>query len=91
MMCNWYVYMVRCSDATLYTGITTDMPRRLQQHNGEVGGGARYTQGRRPVVVVYLQRCESRAVACRREWQIKQLGRDAKERLIAEKNNPRSD
>lgn len=78
----WSVYMVRCCDNTLYTGVTTDITRRLVEHNRDQGG-ARYTRGRRPVALVYLEAAASRGKALSRERQIKQLSRAAKELLIA--------
>lgn len=71
----WYVYILRCADGTLYTGITTDIERRLAEHNGDRGLGARYTRSRRPVVLAYLEGTDSRALAARREAGIKQLDR----------------
>ena len=74
----WFVYMLRCADETLYTGITTDIPRRLAEHNGEGGLGARYTRSRRPVTLVYSEPADNRAAAARREAAIKQLDRPRK-------------
>jgi len=76
------VYMVRCADGTLYTGIARDPQRRLHEHN-HGPGGARYTRGRRPVVLVYREPAADRAGALRRERAIKRLARAAKEALIA--------
>lgn len=75
---TWFVYMLRCADGTLYTGITTDIDRRLAEHNGEGGVGARYTRSRRPVVLAYSELASSRAEASRREAAIKQLDRTRK-------------
>ncbi|MBT9589694.1 MAG: GIY-YIG nuclease family protein [Thiobacillus sp.] len=74
----WFVYLLRCADGTLYTGITTDIPRRLDEHNGEGGLGARYTRSRRPVTLVYSEPADSRAAASRREAAIKRLDRARK-------------
>ena len=74
----WAVYMLRCADGTLYTGITTDVTRRLAEHNGEGGLGARYTRSRRPVALVYVEAAASRAAAARREAAIKRLDRTRK-------------
>jgi putative endonuclease len=79
---DWYVYIVRCADGSLYTGIARDVQRRLNQHNGAVRGGARYTRGRRPVELVYQEDAAGRVQAARREWQIKGLNRRAKETLV---------
>ena len=78
---RWHVYLVRCADGTLYTGVAVDVARRVAQHNG-IGAngkpaarnaGARYTRARRPVELVYQERAANRAAACRREYRIKQL------------------
>jgi putative endonuclease len=82
----WQVYVVRCADGTLYTGVAVDVARRVAQHNGEHGvgnHGARYTRARRPVTLVYAERAASRSAACRREYRIKQLTRREKLALIA--------
>lgn len=80
----WYVYMLRCADGSLYTGITTDPQRRLAEHNdGRAGKTARYTRGRRPLSLVYLEQAANRAAAARREAAIKALDRRAKLALIA--------
>lgn len=75
-----FVYIVRCADGTLYTGYARDPRARAIAHNN--GRGARYTSGRRPVRLVYLETCESRSAALRREYQIKQLSRTRKLALI---------
>ncbi|MGV8992342.1 MAG: GIY-YIG nuclease family protein [Thiobacillus sp.] len=74
----WFVYMLRCADGTLYTGITIDIPRRLAEHNGEGGLGARYTRSRRPVTLVYSESADNRSAASRREAAIKRLSRPRK-------------
>lgn len=79
---SWFVYLVRCADGTLYTGITTDLVRRVAEHNGIGGLGARYTRSRRPVTLVYREPVASRIEACRREAAIKRLPRGAKLALI---------
>ena len=76
----WYLYILRCGDGTLYTGITTDVQRRLQMHRS--GKGAKYTRGRQPLELVYTEVCEDHCQALKREWQIKQLPRAEKEKLI---------
>lgn len=82
-MSRWFVYILRCADGTLYTGITTDVARRVTEHNGEGLPGARYTRGRRPVTVVYVEPATSRSLAARREAVIKRLSRVRKLALIA--------
>ena len=80
---TWWVYIVRCADNTLYTGITTDLTRRIQQHNGDRDAGARYTRSRRPVKLVYREPTDSRASASRREIAIKAMPRKHKQALCA--------
>jgi predicted GIY-YIG superfamily endonuclease len=75
-----FVYIVRCADGTLYTGYARDPEARARAHNS--GRGARYTSGRRPVVLVYSERCRSLGAALRREHALKRLRRDVKELLI---------
>ena len=82
---NWYVYIVRCSDNSLYTGVTTDLKRRLQEHN-HGPRAARYTRNRRPVRLVYAEAADSRAAACQREYALKQLSAEQKKTLLA--NSP---
>jgi len=78
---QWYVYLLRCSDQSLYTGITTDLRQRLHEHN-HTDKGAKYTRGRRPVSLVYSEEHPSRSLAASREYKIKQLNRQQKEQLI---------
>lgn len=79
----WYVYILRCGDGTLYTGITPDVQARLAQH--QQGKGAKYTRGRGPLTLCYTESCTDRAEASRREYAIKHLTRAKKEKLIAQK------
>jgi putative endonuclease len=76
-----FVYMVECTDGTLYTGWTTDLEERLQAHNS--GQGARYTRGRRPVRLVYWEEQPTQAAARRREAVLKKWPRSRKLRLLA--------
>lgn len=84
---------MRCADGSLYTGYTTDIEKRMLEHNGEGAtaakraGGAKYTRGRRPVMLVYSEECDSRSAATKREYAIKQLTKNAKEALIAAGSN----
>ncbi len=81
---NFYVYILRCHDGTLYTGYTTDLEERVKTHNGETKSlGAKYTRGRRPVELVYFETCQTKSQAMKREMAIKRLNRHAKEDLIA--------
>ena len=78
---NWNVYIIRCSDESLYTGITTDVSRRLEQH--AAGTGAKYFRGRRPKSLVYLETGHNRSSASKREIELKRLQRSDKDRLVA--------
>lgn len=82
---NWQVYMILCSDDSLYTGITTDIERRFCQH--AQGGGAKYFRGRRPLRVVYLEADHTRASASQEEARIKALTRSEKERLLSQQKS----
>ena len=77
----WTVYVARCRDGTLYTGVTTNPERRLAAHNSGCGGA--YTRARTPLVMIYLEPAEDRARAQRRERAIKRLTRAQKEMLVA--------
>lgn len=81
-MAAWFVYVVRCRDGTLYTGITRDVEARLAKHNE--GRGARYTRGRGPVALFHQERKSSQAAALRREAAIKALPRERKLELAEE-------
>lgn len=80
-MSEAFVYMVECCDGTYYTGWTNDVAARVAAHNA--GIGARYTRGRGPVRLVYRESCPDKPAAQRREWEIKQMNRAQKQRLIA--------
>jgi putative endonuclease len=75
----WTVYILRCGDGTLYTGVTNDMPRRLAAHNN--GKGAKYTRGRGPLALVYSEQHRTRSRAQKREAEIKSLNRAEKIKL----------
>lgn len=75
----WHVYLVRCADGTLYTGITTDLARRMAAHNA--GKGAKYTRSRGPVRLVWSEPAKDVGAARRREYQVRTLPRAEKERL----------
>ncbi|MEG1745885.1 MAG: GIY-YIG nuclease family protein [Raoultibacter sp.] len=81
----YFVYLLRCSDKTLYTGITDDIEHRVAAHNS--GKGAKYTRGRGPVVVVHIEEYPDRSCALKREIAIKKLTRQEKQALI-EGDNP---
>ena len=75
-----YVYVLACADGSLYTGYTTDVERRVAAHNA--GKGAKYTRGRTPVEVVHVESFGTKSAAMSREYEIKQLSRSRKERLV---------
>lgn len=81
-MDDWCIYIVRCADKTLYTGITRDVGRRVAEHNGNNNLGARYTRARRPVKLVYWESASTRSKASIRESEIKHLSKKEKEILI---------
>ena len=76
----WYLYILRCKDNTLYTGITTDVEKRLEAHRS--GKGAKYTRGRGPLELVYREECGGHSAALRREAEIKGLTREEKLKMI---------
>lgn len=77
---QWLVYILQCGDGTLYTGITDDLPHRLEMHRA--GKGAKYTRGRAPLTLVYREDVPSYSEALKREYRIKQLPRTEKIKLI---------
>lgn len=81
MSTAWTVYIVRCNDASLYTGVAKDLTRRIEQHNA--GTGAKYTRSRLPVTLVYSEEVADRGAALRREIEIKRLPAASKRRLAA--------
>lgn len=80
MESTWKLYILRCGDGSLYTGITVDVEKRLAVHRS--GKGAKYTRGRGPLELVYSEECGSHSEALRRELEIKRLTREEKEALI---------
>ena len=76
----WHLYILRCGDGTLYTGITTDVEKRLAAHRA--GKGAKYTRGRGPLELVYREECGTHSEALKRELEIKAMPREEKQRLI---------
>ncbi len=79
---NWYVYILRCGDDTLYTGIAVDVEKRFQAHCA--GKGAKYTRGRGPLTIVYRECCPDHSTALRREWAIKAMSKEEKLALIGQ-------
>ena len=80
---TWWVYLLQCADHSPYAGVTKDLARRLQQHNGQLAGGARYTKARRPVALVWSEACNSRSDAQQREHALRRLSREQKLALIS--------
>ncbi len=79
---QWHVYVLRCADNSLYTGVALDVYKRLDEHNGITKNGAKYTHARRPVELVYQEPANSRSDACKREYVIRNLKKTQKEKLI---------
>jgi len=73
---NWFCYLLRCADDTLYCGITNDLEKRLAAHNA--GTASKYTRGRTPVELVFVEQCDDKSAALKREMQIKKMHRSAK-------------
>ncbi len=81
---QWVVYVLKCADDTLYTGITNNLEKRLEAHRN--GTGAKYTRGRTPLKLIYTENHENRAEASKREHAVKSLSREEKEKLIGKIN-----
>lgn len=79
---SWFVYVVRCADDSLYTGISMDVERRIKEHNEDNHKGAAYTRARRPVTLIYKEACQSRSEAGKREYEIRQMSKRKKEDLV---------
>ena len=82
----WYLYILRCRDNTLYTGITVDVEKRFAAHSA--GRGAKYTRGRGPLELVYRERCGTHSDALKRERIVKSMRRSQKEKMIFSAENP---
>lgn len=80
MNSKWYLYILKCRDGTLYTGIATDVQKRLEMHRS--GKGAKYTRGRGPLELVYSEECENHSQALKRECEVKKLTKERKQQLI---------
>jgi putative endonuclease len=78
----WFVYIVRCADDTLYTGIARDVERRIEEHNSNDLLAASYTRSRRPVALAYKEAAETRSAALKREYEIKQMTRQEKDEFL---------
>lgn len=83
----WYLYILRCRDGSLYTGITTDVEKRLEAHR--CGKGAKYTRGRGPLELVYREECGDHSAALKREIEIKKLEKMQKLLLISQYQQPK--
>ena len=81
-MSDWYLYLIRCRDSTLYTGISTDVDRRLAQHQGEGSTGSRYLKGRGPLNLVFKEKVGSKSLALKLEHRVKKMSKARKEKLI---------
>lgn len=84
IMPDWYLYMVRCRDGTLYTGIATDVARRLEEHEGRGSKGAKYLRGRGPLSLVFKVKVGDKGLALRLECKVKRLSKYRKEELISD-------
>jgi len=82
---HWFLYILRCSDNTFYTGITNDLQRRLDKHND--GRASRYTRGRLPVQLIYHERCRNKSSALKKEYTLKSLTRREKIHYIKKNAN----
>ena len=89
-MSSWTIYIVRCSDDSLYTGIARDVVKRVGEHNSGKALAANYTRARRPVVLVYRETAQTRSEALKREYAIKQLSRKKKEELVKQGRSKRA-
>ena len=79
---QWYVYVLLCADFSFYCGITTNVERRLKQHNGKIKGGAKYTRSKRPCRLLYKESVENRSIATKKEIEFKKLSRKKKEEFL---------
>jgi len=86
----YFVYIVRCKDNSLYFGQTTDIKRRLYEHNSGTKQSAKYTRGRQPVRLVHIEKWRTLSQACKREAQIKKLSKAKKETLVSENYSSRT-
>jgi putative endonuclease len=82
-MQDWHIYLIRCHDGSLYTGITTDVARRFAEHQENNGAGAKYLRGRGPLMLVFHKKLGSRSLALGVESRVKKLSKARKEELIS--------
>jgi|GEM_PF-470856 len=93
MSSSWFVYLLRCADNSLYAGITTDIERRVKEHNDDNKRAAKYTRARRPVALAYMEKAEDKKCAAQREYRLRKLNKPAKEALVSqyqEQNNKKT-
>ena len=81
-MADWYLYLIRCNDGSLYTGIATDVMRRFAEPQGKGNAGAKYLRGRGPLTLVFQKKLGNRSLALRVEGRVKKLSKARKEKLI---------
>src|SRR5450759_1336944 len=86
-MSDWYLYLIRCRDGSLYTGITTDVARRFAEHQANSGAGAKYLRGRGPLNLVFQKKIGDRSLAQAVESKVKKLSKARKEELIGSKTH----
>ena len=86
-MLHWHLYLVRCHDGSLYTGITTNVARRFAEHQGNNGAGAKYLRGRGPLMLVFQKKLGSRSLALGVESKVKKLSKARKEDLMRSKKH----
>jgi len=86
----WHIYMVRTRDGSLYTGVTTDVARRLTEHRAGDGVGARYLRGRAPLELVYRRKLGTRGLALSVEWRLKRQSRAEKQTIVARRPSRRA-
>jgi putative endonuclease len=86
---SWYVYLLECVDGTYYCGIAKDIDRRIEQHNGILPGGAKYTRTRRPVRLLASRICENKSAACSLEHTVKDAPREKKLEVLSSISQPR--
>lgn len=79
---NYFVYIVKCIDGSFYTGIATNLEKRIKEHNGQLKGGAKYTRGKGPVKLVHAEEYKTRSEALKREAEIKKMSKTNKEAVI---------
>ncbi len=84
---TWFVYILQCADDSLYTGVTTNLKRRVHEHN-HLKCGAKYTRARRPAILVYSEEQRNRSDACKREYQLKQFSHQQKLHLVSNSPSP---